>query len=256
MVRLHPSEKCMKRNLTMNASLLALLISLVTVTAMAQGTVNFVNITTGLNSPIYSSDGTTKLSGSAWTAELLLGPALNKMTSVATAGFLTGAGAGYFQGGVVSAQNVPPGGTAWCVVLVWATAFGSFSNALAANQFNVCSTSAPFQVVLGGVGVPPTLPAPLLGLTSFNLNLAIGEHPGLAKLNSHLWSTNTLSFAWDGGDFGLPSWWYALQQNPDLKPTHWVSVTNAADYYGGTGTMQVTVPAPTRNMYYRLLRVF
>ena len=70
--------------------------------AFAQGTVNFANFGVGLNAPVYYRDGTTKVAGNAITAELLAGSSHSLLQTVATTGFLTGAAAGYFQGGVVT----------------------------------------------------------------------------------------------------------------------------------------------------------
>src|SRR5690348_8679086 len=105
------------RRPTMRTLALILLLFTSGVTAHAQGTVLFNNATgTGLNAPIFNFDCTAKVS-TGYTAELLAGPTLNDMRSVATTTFITSA-PGYFWGGVVTVSNVAPGAAAWCVVQV------------------------------------------------------------------------------------------------------------------------------------------
>jgi hypothetical protein len=161
-----------------------LLTSLLTVCALAmfaQGTVNFVNLNVGagLNAPVFLGDMTTKASGPGFTAELLAGPNAVNLASVATTGFLTGAGAGYFQGGVVTIGSVAPGATAFLQVRVFDTASGSFPFAQA-NLGGIWGQSSIFSVVTGGAGSPPITPAPLAGLTSFSIGVLIPEPSALA----------------------------------------------------------------------------
>ena len=91
------------------------LLSLVLVSAVAthaQGTVLFANLGatgSGLNAPVYQSDGVTRLSGSQFMAELLGGPSQSSLAQIATTGFLQGNGAGYFSGGTQSINTVVPG---------------------------------------------------------------------------------------------------------------------------------------------------
>jgi len=209
--------------------------------ALGQGTLNFANVNSavGLNAPIIGLDGKTNLQGPGWFSELQAGPTLNSLASIATTGFSTQA-PGYFNGGVVTIPNVPSGSTAWCVI----SAYPSIPFADAA--FNLFyGASPPFQVVLGGGegggGIPPGLPAPLLGLTSFEVAL---------RLRSHLTTTNTLSLSWAG----FPRGKYQLEASPDLNPGHWVAVTNAATFDGYL--FHVTIPAPQTqgSIFYRLLQ--
>src|SRR6516162_6059584 len=100
----------------------------------AQGTLEFqnVNAAAGVNAPIYQADGVTKLSGSQFTAELLVGLSASSLSSIATTGFLTGNGAGYFMAPVQTVPNTSPGVSAFVQVDVWNTASGaSFSQAKA-----------------------------------------------------------------------------------------------------------------------------
>ena len=225
------------------------ILSACALSAFAQGTVNFANVGVGFNAPVYSSDGTTRLSGSGWTVEFMAGPTLDALRSAATTTMLSGGGAGYFAGGTVVISNVSPGATAWCVVRVWATQFGSFTNAYYSYLANSCGASAPFQVVLGNVGIPPTTPAPLTGLTAFDVgSLAFFEMGLPTNLRAQLSATNTLSFTWN-------SWQYIVQQTPSLYPAQWVTITNAPQV-GGSAAMRMTLPTPGTHMYYRLVRYF
>lgn len=170
-----------KANSVMKTPLLTALLTSFALVRFAQGTVNFVNINAGagLNAPIFLGDGTTKASGAGFTAELLAGPNAANLMSVATTGFLTGAGAGYFQGGVVTIGSVAPGATAFLQVRVYDTASGSFPWAQA-NPNGIWGQSSIFSVVTGGAGSPPSTPAALTGLTSFSVGLLIPEPSTLA----------------------------------------------------------------------------
>lgn len=151
----------MKRSLLISFALVP--ISL----AFGQGAIKFNNLQPGvpLDAPVYLLDGVTKISGSQYLAELLGGPSANSLSHVATTGFLTGNGAGYFDGGTVIINSVPPGNTAWVQVDVWNTASGaSFDQAKATGLANSWWQSSVFTVIPGGQIVNPLPPAPLLGL--------------------------------------------------------------------------------------------
>jgi len=226
--------------------LIGSIISCCALSAFAQGTVNFANVGVGLNAPI-SIDGTTKLS-TGWTVELLAGPTLNSLRSAATTTFLPTA-AGYFGGGTVVISNVPPGATAWCVVQFWATQFGSFTNAYNSHSPNSCGTTAPFQVVLGNFGDPPTPPATLSGLTTTTayFDTALFDMDLPSNIRVQLSASKMLSFNWN-------SWHYVVQQTPSLNPPQWVTITNAPEL--NNAAMRMTLPNPGTNMYYRLVRYF
>jgi hypothetical protein len=133
--------------------------------ACAQGTVLFENIHVGApNAPVYESDGVTKLSGPQYMAELLAGPSVTSLASVATTSFMTGNGAGYFEAGSVAIDSVPPGTTAWVAVEVWNTESGvSFAEAKASSLPNSWWESSVFSVQTEQFnGIP--LPVPLTGL--------------------------------------------------------------------------------------------
>jgi hypothetical protein len=133
----------------------------------AQGTIDFANYAggRGVNAPVYQSDGTTKLLGSQFLAELLVGPAADSLASIATTGFLPGNGAGYFNGGTQTVNGMAPGSTAWVEVRVWNTlSGGSFLQARASGLPDSWWESAVFSVGLGGGTINPSLPAALTGL--------------------------------------------------------------------------------------------
>lgn len=211
--------------------------------ALGQGTLTFVNINSGagLNAPILGLDGKTNLQGADWMVELLVGPDLDRMSSVATTGFSTQA-PGYFNGGVVTIPKMAPGSNVWCVVLVFSRV--PFASLVGTPINFFYSASEPFQVVLGG-GMqrgPPDLPAPLVGLTSFDLAL---------RLKSQLTSTNTLALTWSGFDRAI----YRLEESPGLTPGHWVALTNVpnlgAPYF--LGKFSVTIPPPQGSIFYRVM---
>ena len=135
------------------------------VAASGQGQVFFSNLGHAAlggdpNAPVYMSDGVTKISGSQFMAELLAGPSMDNLASIAMTGFLTGNGAGYFNGLAVAIPTVPYGNTAWVQVDVWNTASGvTFGQAKSSGLPNswwqspvfTASTSTPD----GGVPLPP-----------------------------------------------------------------------------------------------------
>jgi hypothetical protein len=148
-------------------------------TALAQGTVNFANIQGSLNAPVYHSDGTTKLSGSTFIAELLAGTSQNNLTiSVGTTGFLPDQGAGYFSGGTKTVNGIAGGATAWIQLRFWNTINGSsFASAQASGASDAWGSSAPFTVVLGN-----PLPARLDGLNGQELKLNSVPEPSALAL--------------------------------------------------------------------------
>jgi hypothetical protein len=137
------------------------------INVLAQGTVVFenINVPAGLNAPVYEADRITPLAGTQFIAELLGGPSPNSLTQVATTGFQTGTGAGYFLGGVESINTVAPRTTGWIEVEVWNTSSGgSFGQAQASGLPNSWWQSSVFSVTTGGGAVNPFPPAFLTGL--------------------------------------------------------------------------------------------
>jgi hypothetical protein len=171
----------------MKTPMLGLFAALSAATLQAQGTVNFVNIQNTLNAPVFESDGVTKLSGSTYMAELMASSSVvGTYISVATTGFLTGAAAGYFNGGAQTITGIAGSATAWLQVRFWNTANGStFLAAVNADADNSWGQSTPFSVTLGDPTYdPPTTPAALSGLAgqTLRLNRLIPEPSALGLL--------------------------------------------------------------------------
>lgn len=151
----------------------------------AQGTINFSNLAVGqgVNAPVYESDGVTKISGSQFMAQLLVGPTVDNLVSIATTGFLTGNGAGYFNGGSASVPGMVDGSFAWVQVGIWNTASGiTFAQAKASQLPNSWWESSIFSVILGGGTVNPKVPAALTGLDTSPIYLNAVPEPGTAAL--------------------------------------------------------------------------
>jgi hypothetical protein len=93
--------------------------------AYAQGSVQFANIAYGsggkvLDAPFFAEDCTTRIAGTEWMAQLWAGLGSNSLAAVGTGTpFLTGAGAGYFIGGVRTIPSIAPGSIAFVQVRFW-----------------------------------------------------------------------------------------------------------------------------------------
>ena len=133
----------------MKKLVLSALCALATLSAAAQGTVNFANVGGGVNAPVSGPDG---LLGAGFTAQLQLedGTAVG-----APANFLAN---GLFSGGARTIDGAAGGASATLQVFA-SNADGSLSG-----------TSAPFTVTLGGGGTPPAPPSALSGLSSFSVS--------------------------------------------------------------------------------------
>jgi hypothetical protein len=123
--------------------------------ALAQGTINFNNRvpSAGLDARFYGGGG--GLPGPYWLAQLYVdGSSVGSPVP-----FRTGAGAGYFSGGIVAVPGHGGGTTVAVEVRVWKCAT-SFEGACGGR-----GRSAPITVTLGGAGEPPSTPANLIGLS-------------------------------------------------------------------------------------------
>jgi hypothetical protein len=170
----------------MKKILSALLVSVVaSVAAYAQGTVNFVNLSSNpaLNAPVFHMDNVTRLAGNTFMAELLGGTSSTSLSvQGAATPFLTAGGAGYFNGSTRVINGVAEGAVAFLQVRVWNTAFGADYAAALANPQSAAlgdawALSNIFSVTTGAPngGPPPTVPATMVGLTTFHLNTVIPE---------------------------------------------------------------------------------
>jgi hypothetical protein len=154
----------------MKKLLVTLVAVLASATAFGQGTINFNNLVSaaGINAPVFKPDGTTGAgAGAGANAQLFLlaGGVYTALTPATT--FRTSP-AGPAQGYVVApatAVTVPgvAGGAQATVVLrAWEGA-GTYDAAAIRGE------SSPITITLGGAGAPPSLPANLVGLTSFSM---------------------------------------------------------------------------------------
>jgi hypothetical protein len=135
------------------------------------GTVVFANrvTITDIDAPVYDADGTTRLAGAAFFAQLYAGPAEDQLTPVGwPVPFGEGTRAGYVPSSVVAITTVAPGALAWVQMRAWESARGpSYEAALQAG--GKVGESGLVQVTTGGAGDPPSFPAALVGLASFRL---------------------------------------------------------------------------------------
>ena len=145
--------------------------------AQVGGTVicNNYSPSAGIDAPVFDSDGTNRVAGAAFLAQLYAGPDESHLAPVGGAvPFMTGMGAGYVDkgpgGNVVQIPSVEPGARAFVQMRAWESAKGGdFETALAAG--GRCGRSLVIQVQTGGAGSPPSVPAELVGLQSFTLGV-------------------------------------------------------------------------------------
>ncbi len=193
------------------------------------GSVNFSNL--GI-SHVYDVDGTTRLpAGTAFLAQLYAGPSADSLQAVAgTASF---AFPGLFDGGIRYIPSVAPGQVASVQVRVWETAYGT-TYEQARDTGGRTGASPILQVRTGGGGIPPAIPAELVGLQNFSLEAGlppralvfIGRNPvafltELKKIPSGQFQF-TLS-----GDAGAI---YKIEASTDL--VNWTQITNVVNSSG------------------------
>jgi len=167
--------------------------------ALAQGTINFNNGAAGVNAPISDLDGTTKLAGAGFIAQLFAGAAgtaWNSLAAIApTATFGTGVSAGYLTsasgGGARAIPNVAAGTPAAFQFRVWSANFATWDAAWAAYQASDPSAKVGVNG-WSGAGLPDTVltsaglgggtitPPNMVGLTSFQLHNAVPEPSTIA----------------------------------------------------------------------------
>jgi len=152
----------MKKVAVLAMSLLAAVVS------YGQGTVNFANAGATFSSPVKDAAG-ANLSGNRYMVELLAGTSQGSMAAVGSpAPFLTGGGAGFFNGGVITIASVAPGAVGTFQVRAWDTTRGATYAAAAASGQGY-GLSNVFTGPTGGVGTPASSPTSLTGLTPFSL---------------------------------------------------------------------------------------
>lgn len=147
-----------------------------TIGALAQGTINFSNGASGVNSPIFGTDGTTRLAGAGYIAQLFAGSSAASMAPITpTATFGTGGSAGYFFGGSRVIPTVAAGSQAYFQVRVWEASAGTtwaiasttVGALVGGDRVSMTGALLPTYQSLGLGGLAP--PPNLIGLTSFNL---------------------------------------------------------------------------------------
>src|SRR5947208_2700042 len=165
----------------MKQRLVGVLCLITSVGAFAQGQLDFRNrnatVTPIIDAPITDIDGTTKLSGAGFLAQLYFSTtgASGSFTAVTdpAAPFRTGAGVGYWDYGADFARTLPgvaAGSSVWFLVRVWDAASGSFAAAQTrpGGKWGQSNNGAGLSVLTGGPTVPPSAPGVLV-FTSFQV---------------------------------------------------------------------------------------
>jgi outer membrane protein assembly factor BamB/alpha-tubulin suppressor-like RCC1 family protein len=207
--------------------------------AWAQGTVSFRTHASGVDVPVRDTDGTL-LAGNAFQAQLYVGPKGAAGGALQAVGipvaFLTGANAGYVNGGTVSVPGIAGGVEAAIQMRVWETAYGTnFAQALAAG-----SKTGRSIVITKILGNPPfILAAALDGMQPFSLNQppAITSQP-----QSHMIlveSTATMGVTATGAEPLGYQWWFNSTALEGATGTN-LTLTNAQLTNTGNYTVVVT----------------
>jgi hypothetical protein len=149
--------------------------------AFAQGQLNFSNFGAGANAPWFDTDGTTKLAGAGFQADLYwaAGTVTDSTLLTALGQPANFASSGYFLGGTRTITGQAGGATITGQVRVWDTAHGSsWTQASTAPGAHI-GESALFQISLT---VPPTTPNSLTGLNGQTLVLHNVPEPSTIAL--------------------------------------------------------------------------
>lgn len=128
-----------------------------------------------VSNPVFDIDGTTRLAGSAYKAQLYVGANAGSLVALGSGGlsltasagdttgirsFLSGGGAGFINGGTltVTSGTLSANSSAVYQLRVWEAAYASFEAASAIVGAKIGS-SAVTSVTLGGTvpGIPPTV---------------------------------------------------------------------------------------------------
>lgn len=136
--------------------------------AFGQGYLSFGNRNTalGIDAPVYDVDGTTKLDGTAFKAQLYWGTTADSLAAVGPVlDFRAGAAAGYITSTTVTLDGVAGGTAGFVAMKAWATAAGtSFEEAMASGSGYGSSDAIAITLAAS-----PTPPPGMVGLTSFAL---------------------------------------------------------------------------------------
>jgi hypothetical protein len=145
--------------------------------SFGQGTILGSNAGATFSSPVFDIDGTTPLSGATFLAQVYGGADAGSLTALgAPVAFLTGASEGYFFSGTLTVPGVVGGGVATIVVRAWNAAGGATYEQASATIGARAGESNIFTVTTGNpAGSPPTSPAALAGMESFNLVTVVPE---------------------------------------------------------------------------------
>jgi len=209
------------------------------VSAFAQGQVNFSNAGPGVNAPISDASGNRIIGPSPYVADLFWSTDTNApMDNLTPASqntpfsSVTNYGGGYFFGGSITL----PWTTILAQVRVWDTRFGT-------TYYGARDKGGEFGFSNLIIVVPdpaPGQPSPLTGLESFQLQR-------LPHVASVVTTTNTIVFSWP-----TEQTTYAVQQNPDISQSNWVTLPNQPVTVGQQ--QQVILPVPSiGRMFYRLV---
>ena len=167
--------------LSMKSLALVLIVLISPLAAQAQGTVEFKNFdaATGRNAPVllyywsYSAGYLIPASGTSYVVELIEASPISNWKVIAQTNFLSGAQAGYFDGGVQAIPDVPSGSNAILQIRVWLRSCGSFTAAQAADLPWNWGQSSLFTVATGTSNAP----AKLVPFQYFVLGPAVQIHP-------------------------------------------------------------------------------
>merc|ERR1711916_138870 len=160
------------RHNDMKNCVLFLATGLIPVMAWGQGLVSFSNVGDGVNAPVTNAETGEALS-EGWKAQLWAGSSESDLSPVSEpVEFFS---SGYFTGGTVAIDSVPPGESPFFQVTAWEGPSVSLAEAQGAGvpwgKSNIFSTpTSPATIE----GAPPTPPSALKGLESFTVQTSTG----------------------------------------------------------------------------------
>jgi hypothetical protein len=237
------------------AFLLTIAVAFISLCGFADGYFVFANVGGGVSAPISDWDGTNKLFGPTFAADLYYGPLGTTDPALLTplrqpTPFYIG---GYFLGGSRTIPGYSSGNNITVQVRVWDVPDGDSYEAVlnSASPTARVGQSALFSL---GLDWPPGVGSTLTGLIPFN-TVPVQTNPPARPLPPPLTittTTNQLLFSW-------PSYWqgwtFALQQSPSLSGSNWLTLTNAPVLTGSQTQVlyQIAIPPPSGQMFYRLL---